>query len=376
MKLTVQLKLLPTPDQAMSLLDTMRLFNEAASFAASQAFAAGVFSQPSIHRIAYRECRDRFHLSAQMAVRAIGKAAEAFSSSGKDTCPVFRPDGAMTYDERILTFKNCHKVSILTVAHGRIIVPYVFGEYQEANLKRIRGQCDLVYRDGQFFLYCTIDFPEAPPVEAKAWIGVDLGIVNIATDSTGQTFSGEQIDRNRRRKNTARKQHQRKGTRRAKRKLKKMSGRQGRFQRNENHRISKKIVAKAKALHAGIVLEDLSFIRDRVEPTVHKRFRRRFGNWGFHQLRTFIEYKAKREGVPVKTVDPRYSSQTCSACGYCDRGNRRDQATFRCLHCDNSMNADQNAALVISAWATPVDWPKKSRPPRTPLAGWSVANVA
>jgi putative transposase len=354
MKLTLQLKLLPTPDQADLLLDTMRLFNEAATFAVSQGFAAGVFSQPSIHRLAYREIRDRFGLSAQMAVRAIGKAAEAFSCSGKDTCHVFRLDGAMTYDERILTFKNVHKVSILTVGAGRIIVPYVFGEYQQAQLHRIRGQCDLVYRNGQFVLHCTIDFPEAPPVEAKAWVGVDLGIVNIATDSTGETFSGEQIDRNRRRKNTARKQHQRKGSRRAKRKLKKMSGRQGRFQRNENHRISKEIVAKAKTLHAGIVLEDLKGIRNRVEPTVSTRFRRRFGNWGFHQLRTFIEYKAKMEGVPVKTVDPRYSSQTCHACGYRDRGNRRDQATFRCLHCGNSLNADHNAALVLSALGPPL----------------------
>lgn len=229
MKLTLQLKLLPDAEQATALLDTMGRFNEAASFAARAGFDAKVFSQPSIHKLAYREIRDRFGLSAQMAVRAIGKAVEAFHRD-KTICPVFRPDGAMTYDERILAFKDCHRVSILAVGVGRILIPYVFGEYQAANLHRIRGQADLVARDGMFFLYCTIEFEEPPPIEAKTFLGIDLGIVNIATDSEGEAFSGETIDRNRKRCATARKQYQRKGTKNAKKRLKKLAGRQRRFQ--------------------------------------------------------------------------------------------------------------------------------------------------
>ena len=58
-----------------------------------------------------------------------------------------------------------------------------------------------------------------------------------------------------------------------------MSGRQRRFQTQTNHEISKQIVGKAKALGVGIALEDLSGIRDRVETTAEKAFRRRFGNW-------------------------------------------------------------------------------------------------
>jgi putative transposase len=166
MKLTLQLKLLPTAEQSAALLQTMRQFNAAATFAAEQGFTAGVFSAPSIQKLCYRTLRGRFNLSAQMAVRAIGKAAEAFATD-KSICPVFRPDGAMAYDERILSFKDCHKVSILTVGAGRQRIPYVFGEYQAANLARIRGQADLVYRDGMFFLYCTIEFQEAPPVEVN-----------------------------------------------------------------------------------------------------------------------------------------------------------------------------------------------------------------
>ncbi len=174
-----------------------------------------------------------------------------------------------------------------------------------------------------------------------------LGIVQIATDSTGEAFSGERVDRNRKRRATARKQYQRKGTKSAKRRLKKMSGRQRRFQTQENHRISKQLVAKAKALGIGIAMEDLTFIRDRVEPTVSKRFRRRFGNWSFSQLRLFVEYKAKREGVPVVAVDPRNTSRTCSVCGYCDKANRKSQSEFVCKHCGHSCNADLNAALNL-----------------------------
>jgi IS605 OrfB family transposase len=103
-------------------------------------------------------------------------------------------------------------------------------------------------------------------------------------------------------------------------------------------------VAKAKALGVGIAMEDLSGIRDRVEPTVNKRFRRRLGNWGFAQLLSFVEYKAKLAGVPVVKVDPHDSSRTCSKCGHCDKGNRPDQATFRCQHCHHSTDADLNAA--------------------------------
>jgi putative transposase len=357
MKLTLQLKLLPTPEQSVALRDTMRRFNEAATFAARLGFDAGVFSKPSIQKLAYQTLRERWGLSAQMAVRAVAKAAECFSRD-KKVCPVFRPDGAMTYDERILSFKDCHKVSILAVGAGRLLVPYVFGEYQAGNLGRIRGQCDLVLRGGQFYLYCTIEFEEPPPVDVGDYLGVDLGIINLATDSEGETFSGAAVDRNRKRRATARKQYQRKGTKSAKRRLKKMAGRQRRFQANINHSISKRIVGKAKALGTGIALEDLKGIRTRVETTVGRKFRRRFGNWAFAQLRAFVEYKARLAGVPLVTVDPRNTSRTCSACGHCEKANRKSQSEFVCKHCGHSQNADLNAARNIRARAACKPAPK------------------
>lgn len=344
MKLTLQLKLLPDAEQAASLLDTMRRFNAAATFAAEQGFAAKVFSKPPIQKLCYYDLRSRFGLSAQMAIRAIGKAAEAFARD-KKICPVFRPDGAMAYDERILSFKDCHRVSILTVNAGRLLLPYVFGEYQAANLARIRGQCDLVYRDGLFFLYCTIDFQEAPPVAVNDFLGIDLGIVNLAVDSAGEVHSGEKVEKARRRYSKTRRNLQRKGTKSAKRILQKIRRREGRYRRHVNHVISKRIVAKAKALEIGIAVEELNGIRERV--TVRKKQRAKHSGWAFLQLRLFIEYKAKRDGIPVVAVDPRGTSRTCSQCGHCAKANRPTQECFVCQHCGFSLNADLNGALNI-----------------------------
>jgi IS605 OrfB family transposase len=360
MKLTLQLKLLPTPEQADALLDTMRRYNEAATYAAEQGFACSVFSKPSIQKLAYRECREQFGLSSQMAVRAI----DAFAAVGKMRCPKFRPTGAMTYDERFLSFKGCHKVSLLTVGMGRILVPYVFGEYQAANLARIRGQCDLIYRDGSFFLYCTIEFEESPPVRVRDFLGVDMGIVNIAVDSDGEVHSGEAIEKVRRRFAKTRKGLQKKGTKSAKRILKRIRRRESRYRAHVNHVVSKSLVASAKGTTRGIAVENLNGIRARV--TVGRRDRAKHSGWAFLQLRSFIEYKARREGIPVVAVDPRDTSRTCSECGHCDRGNRKSQESFVCLQCGHSQHADLNGARNIRARAL-VTVPHKGRKTRLPL---------
>jgi putative transposase len=341
MKLTLQLRLLPSPEQKADLLATAERFNEAASFAAEQGFAAKRFGQVNIHRLAYTAIRERFGLSAQMTVRAIAKAVEAFRRD-KSKCPKFKKHGAITYDERVLSFKGLTEVSLWGLA-GRHRMSFVCGAYQKALHGRIKGQADLVYRDKKLFLLCTIDLPDGAPIEIKDALGVDLGIVNIAADSTGETFSGSKVEEVRRYYAKRRKVLNRVGTKSACRRLSKIRRREANFRRNENHRIAKRIVAKAKATGCAIVLEELRGIRDRVA-VKSKQQRARHSGWSFFQLRAFVEYKARLAGVPVILVDPRNTSRTCSQCGYCDKGNRQAQESFRCLHCGYSTNADYNAA--------------------------------
>ena len=114
MKLSLQLQLIPTSAQHAALLATMRAYNAAASYAAQVGFADHVFTRQSIHIRCYRALRDRFGLSSQMAVRAIGKVVECFKRD-KRQCPTFYPEGAMAYDERLLGWKGPAHVSLLTL---------------------------------------------------------------------------------------------------------------------------------------------------------------------------------------------------------------------------------------------------------------------
>jgi len=350
MKLTLQVQVLPDAEQAKTLLATMERFNEAANFAAQVGFEAGVFSQPSIHERCYKEIRERFGLSAQMAVRAIGKAVEVFKRD-KSVCPEFRPRGAVTYDQRILSFKGLDKVSLWTLT-GRMILPIAYGEYQGERFDRIKGQVDLVYRDGQFFLYATIEMPEGATIEVKGFLGVDLGIVNIATDSDGGNHSGEDVEKVRRRHLKNRQRYQKKKSKGARKALQRQRRREARFRRHQNHCISKQIVTTAKDTGRGIAMEDLRGIRGRT--TVRAKDRARHAGWAFLQLRSFVEYKAKLAGVPVVLVDPRDTSRTCNACGHCTKGNRPTRDHFVCQHCGHSAPADLNAARNHRdrAWGT------------------------
>ncbi|MCM2576679.1 hypothetical protein [Streptomyces meridianus] len=62
-----------------------------------------------------------------------------------------------------------------------------------------RGETDLVYRDGKWFLLATCEVEPAPMNTAPVdWIGVDRGIVNPATTSDGDNHTGRRLERYRR----------------------------------------------------------------------------------------------------------------------------------------------------------------------------------
>src|SRR2546422_1027818 len=265
----------------------------------------------------------------------------------KSMQPTCKPEGALVYDPRVMSFKGLTHVSLLTL-QGRVLVPFRVGGYQESRMDAIKGQADLLYRKGVFYLAVTLEVPTPPPDEVTATLGVDLGIVNLATDSLGETFSGEQVEKNRKRMHALRQRLQKRGSKSAKRHLRKLSGREARFRKNTNHVISKRIVHKAKATRQGIALEELRHIRQRTERTVRRSQRSRHSSWSFAQLRFFLSYKAALVGVPLHLVDPRNTSKTCHVCGHCAKENRKSQAVFCCQACGYCDNADRNAAINIS----------------------------
>jgi putative transposase len=346
MKLTLQIQLLPERDHADRLRETVEHFNDAANWLAGIAFERKTANKLLLQRIAYKELRERFGLSAQMAVRCIAQVCEAYKRD-KSVRPVFRKHAAMPFDQRMMSFKGADRVSLLTLG-GRVWVPILMGQYQAERFNHPKGQSDLVLReDGQWFLLVTVDLPQGTKIPVTDFVGVDLGIVNIATDSDGEQHSGKDVERIRRKHNLQRKRLQRKGTKGAKKKLKRLTGKEARFRRQENHRISKAIVNKAKGSGRGIALEDLKGIRERITARGTDA-RNRLSGWSFGQLYGFLAYKAELTGVAVMTVDPRHTSRTCAQCGHCRKTNRKSQAEFVCKACGHRAHADQNAARNLA----------------------------
>ncbi len=349
MLVTLKIKLLTDPEQYSKILETMRTFNKACNYISQLTFEKKIFNKVKLQQECYYEVRDKFKLSAQFVIRAISKVTESYKAN-KKALHTFKQTGAIVYDQRLLSYKGLEHASILTM-DGRIRVPMVFGEYQKDIIdgRRIRGQADLVLVDGIFYLLVIIELPDGSPIDTKNFLGVDLGIKNIAVDSDGETFSGDKVNGMRHRHARLRAKLQKKGTKSAKRLFKKRSKKEQRFARDVNHCISKKLIAKAKGTGRGISLEDLKGIRERT--TVKKSQRRQHNSWAFYQLRQFIQYKATLAGVPVVLVNPRNTSRECPACGHIDKKNRPTRDTFCCQSCSYAGPADSVAAVNIGCRA-------------------------
>jgi putative transposase len=348
MKLVAAVKLLPGKEQVKLLKETLEQCNAACTWLAAKGFEAQTFRQYDLHKLVYAEVRAKFGLAAQVTVRSIAKVADAFKVN-RAVSPVFRPLAAQPYDERILRFTDEGNTVSLWTIRGRVKVPVVMGEHQKRLMAFRKGEADLCCIRGQWFLACTCEVPETEGFAPEDWLGVDLGIVNLATDSDGTPHSGQQVEKVRSKLARRRAGLQHRGTKAAKRRLKALSGQQARFQKHTNHVISKELVQTAERTRRGLALEDLQGIRARV--TARRGQRARLHNWSFGQLRSFLTYKAQRAGVPLVLVDPRHTSTGCSQCGCTDKKNRPDQATFSCVGCGYCAPADFNAALNLRARA-------------------------
>ncbi|MBC7923179.1 MAG: hypothetical protein H7Z75_19030 [Ferruginibacter sp.] len=92
----------------------------------------------------------------------------------------------------------------------------------------------------------TCDIPNSNEEEFDDISGVDLGIVKLATDSDGCSFSGEKVEQSRQWYDKRKSTLQSVGSKSAKGRLKQLSGKENLFKRDTNHLISKELVLKAK----------------------------------------------------------------------------------------------------------------------------------
>lgn len=347
---TICCKLDPTPDQFASIDATLDAFANACNHAADVANAIDSAGRYAIHHACYRELRERFGLPANLAVRAIARACIAVKVPEKADSE-FRPT-SIDFDVRTFRFHEADGAFGLTLLGGRERIGAILGGFQVRGLAgRDPTGATLVKRhDGSLYLHVQIRGVVPGPGPVSDFLGVDLGLANIATDSDGGVHSGRPVEDVRRKNNLQRKRLQRKGTKGAKKKLRRLRGKEARFRRHVNHVISKGLVGVAQRTGRGIALEKLKGIRERASARGADA-RNRLSGWSFHQLRGFLAYKAEAAGVPLVDVDPRYTSQDCSECGHRSKSNRVSQSEFRCKACGHEAHADVNAARNIRARA-------------------------
>lgn len=347
LKLTAKIRLNPNTEQQKLLLRTLERANECANWLSHEAWERKVFRQFDLHKLLYYTAREKFSLSAQMTVHVFAKVADAYKLDRK-TERRFAKHGAISYDSRILSYGE-NRVSIWTL-DGREAIPYSAGSRQKELLQRQQGESDLIYHRGKWFLASTCDITDPPEEAIDDFLGVDLGVVQIASDSDGDSYCGKGLNNVRYRHRKLRSKLQDAQSRSAKRHLKKLSGKEANFAQNVNHAIAKQIVEKAKRTHRGIAIEKLTGIRARIR--AGRKQRAVLHSWAFAQLGGFLKYKAVLAGVPLVEVDPRNSSRECSQCGHTEKLNRPSQSKFRCRSCNYTTNADTNAAVNLSRRAS------------------------
>lgn len=325
----------------------MQTFNEVCNILSSHAFENKVWRQFDLHHACYRTLREQFpDLPSQLVIRAIAVVVNSYKVD-RSICHVFGSRSAVVFDARCFKLKNLSS-AILTTTKGRQSFVMAHGGKQREMLASGEiGEADLLFQNGEYYLAITVKLPDTPPADTRNGVlGVDLGIVELATDSEGQSHSGEAVKSTRVRLKRIRALLQSKGTRSARRHLKKIRQKQSRYVRDVNHCIAKQITQKAHQSQKALSLETLTGIRDRING-YSRRMRWLMGNWAFADLAAKIVYKAQDLGIPTIFVDPAYTSQTCSCCGHCERSNRKSQSHFQCQKCGFELNADWNAAINI-----------------------------
>lgn len=361
MKLTLQIKLLPTQEQFTSLKNTLIEANTACNTISETAFTKNIYNQFKLHHQCYYPIKSSFNLSAQMVVRCISKVCDAYKLD-KKVKREFRPLGAITYDARILSYVK-EGISLWTVG-GRIKVPFVC--HNQKYLPYIKGEADLILKKGKFYIFQTVEVPEEDVKDIEEFIGCDFGLTNIAVTSDGVKHSAEWLNIYREHRQKVRSSIQAKAdtskrstTRNCRKLSKRLSGRERTTSNLINHTISKSIVKSAKEQEKGIAIEDLTNIRF-TSKRRNKKFRTKLGKWNFSDLRQKLEYKSLLNGVKLVVVNPAYTSQTCHSCKHIGK---RTNKVFKCTNTNckiDTIDADENASKVISLLGRTINSAKES----------------
>ncbi len=341
----------PLPPDS-SLAETIRQYNDAANGVMGAGWNRRTYNKNVLHAATYSSIRKRLprlQSSLVQCARDMASASLKLANKKNWQCgkPVKKPMSSIRLNQRTFTpFLESGRISISTV-DGRktypLVIPEYFRKYQFSTVNAVV----LRVKKDKIIAFLNIEVPD-PIVNdyPVTFLGVDRGINNAVVASDNTFYSSNHIKNVKYKYQYLRKSLQSKGTRRCKRKLKALAGRERRFMTEENCRIAKWLVAKPFDC---IVLEDLKGIKtnSKKDRRIGKQARKKFANWAYYQLEQTMENKALEAGKMVLFVNPKYTSQRCSRCGHVAKSNRHG-SEFVCKRCGFSIHADLNAARNIS----------------------------
>ena len=368
MKLTKTLKFKLeglTEHEKYVLNQTRRQFRKSVNFYLYQIQKKGSTTRTD-YKEEYQEARDIFQLNSALVQQSEAFAINQYKSfknnDNNNWFPHFSSFVDVRYDNRTITFKeenektNELEISLATT-QSRVEVTLQGGEYHFEEFQAGKF-CDarLRRKNGEWFLKVHIE-REAEISKAKDsefYIGVDLGVNNLATvavqNREGEVvetkfFDGSYVSEKKRRFNAKRREYMRKGLWS---KLKETRGKEKRFIKDVNHKISKYIKDLCEKYEdSTVVLENLDGIRNNIDYS--RKQNRRLHSWSFGQLQEFIIYKAHEAGSSYRRVPPFNTSKVCGSCfGFIDRSSE-NKVVGACETCKQEvLNVDLNAAVNIT----------------------------
>jgi IS605 OrfB family transposase len=338
MRRAIRVVLDPNP----AFVETIRQFNDCCNFFLGVGFSRSTSAKRKLQALGYYEARARWPpLQSSLIQGARDCAADMLRREKLARLPHKKAASAIRYNTRTFkAFRERGTLSLTTV-EGRLRVPLRIARYSDKYQSgqvvalRVRNDHGILRAD----LIVEVAGGAAPAVETPRVVGMDRGIVHAAVLSTGRFFNSRALRAVRGRYAFTRRCLQAAGTRPAKRHLRRLRGRERRFQAAVNQRIAKNVAGMS--LHV-VASEDLRVPRAKRRG---RRFNRRLGGWAFAQLEAFLTYKLDEVGKRVVKVPPAYTSRRCSRC---DKLGIRAGCSFRCPLCGLRLHADLNAARNIA----------------------------
>jgi IS605 OrfB family transposase len=334
---TVKVKL---QGELQPLYQTAVLYTQACQLSLNYGFEHKTCSKTILSNGTYKLIRTAIpQLPAGLVQTARDQASEMLKKKGFSQLPI-RKKLQIRYDRRTFRFYPVSGYVSLNTVVGRLKFRIKLYDHVKQYFGGRYTSSQLIFRKNKVFLNVQYELPSIPSSNGNRVLGIDRGIRNIVTCDDNTFVNSKQLRAVKGRYQYMKTKLQSLGTRSAKRKLRKLAGRERRFTLDVNHRITKWIVQKP---YDAFAVEALQVKRRKAQG---KRFNKMLGSWSYGQLLRLLEYKAENLGKCVIEVDPRYTSQQCSRCGHIDKKNRKGLG-FRCLQCSLELNADLNAARNI-----------------------------